>query len=369
MGTIVHRNNALKDKMVASNVLMGLGNDNTDTVERRIRELEEGGGGGGSVVRVLPLLDEGVNIADISINGVVSKLYAPQGGGSGDVTDVTVNGTSVVDEHGIAEIDLTGKQDALTAGANIQIQNNVISATDTTYSDFTGATIQQDGSHGLVPEPSAGDENKFLKGDGTWADAGGGNVDDVLVDGISVVTNKIAEIDLTGKQDTLTAGTNIQIQSNIISATDTTYSDFVGATSQQAGIHGLVPAPLVTEKDKFLKGDGTWGILPKFSGIIPFETSDSITISTATEIGSIQIHTETANVFLVINGMVSGTISADGTTVTISVKLDGMQVLSFSQICNAGANTIPVSAGLEISTNGNHFISIECSATDGTFAI
>lgn len=50
-----------------------------------------------------------------------------------------------------------------TAGANIQISaQNVISATDTTYSDFSGST------HGLVPAPSSGDSNKYLKGDGTW---------------------------------------------------------------------------------------------------------------------------------------------------------------------------------------------------------
>ena len=32
-----------------------------------------------------------------------------------------------------------------------------------------------------------------------------------------------------------------------------------GATSLANGTHGLVPAPLIAEKDGFLKGDGTWG--------------------------------------------------------------------------------------------------------------
>lgn len=36
------------------------------------------------------------------------------------------------------------------------------------------------------------------------------------------------------------------------------YSDFTGATSQAAGAHGLVPTPQIADKDKFLKGDGTW---------------------------------------------------------------------------------------------------------------
>lgn len=33
---------------------------------------------------------------------------------------------------------------------------------------MTGATLNQDGKKGLVPAPVAGDENKFLRGDGSW---------------------------------------------------------------------------------------------------------------------------------------------------------------------------------------------------------
>ena len=64
-------------------------------------------------------------------------------------------------------------------------------------------------------------------------------------------------------QGKLTAGSNITIDANNeISATDTTYSDFTGATSSVAGAHGLVPAPTTSDPDKFLKGDGTWGTPP-----------------------------------------------------------------------------------------------------------
>lgn len=37
---------------------------------------------------------------------------------------------------------------------------------------FDGATSSTDGSDGLVPAPSAGDEMYFLRGDGEWADGG-----------------------------------------------------------------------------------------------------------------------------------------------------------------------------------------------------
>lgn len=40
---------------------------------------------------------------------------------------------------------------------------------------FVGATSAAPGSKGLVPQPQAGDDTKFLKGDGTWAAAGGGS--------------------------------------------------------------------------------------------------------------------------------------------------------------------------------------------------
>lgn len=36
--------------------------------------------------------------------------------------------------------------------------------------DMTGATASTAGTHGLVPAPSAGDNDKFLGGDGTWKD-------------------------------------------------------------------------------------------------------------------------------------------------------------------------------------------------------
>lgn len=62
------------------------------------------------------------------------------------------------------------KQNLLSAGDNITISNNTISAKDTTYQVMTGASSSQAGKSGLVPQPSAGSEGKFLRGDGTWAD-------------------------------------------------------------------------------------------------------------------------------------------------------------------------------------------------------
>ena len=95
------------------------------------------------------------------------------------VTDVDVDGSSVV-SSGVAYVDLTGKQDALVSGTNIKTINN----------------------------------NSIL-GSGNLVIGGGGGISDVQVDGVSVVTGGVAEIDLTGKQDTLVSGTNIKTINNI----------------------------------------------------------------------------------------------------------------------------------------------------------
>ena len=73
--------------------------------------------------------------------------------------------------------ELSYQDTTYTAGVNITINNGEISATDTTYSPFTGATSLADGTSGLVPAPQAGDESKFLCADGTFktVSSGGGS--------------------------------------------------------------------------------------------------------------------------------------------------------------------------------------------------
>lgn len=81
---------------------------------------------------------------------------------------------------GITEV-IDGKQNKLTAGSNITIIGNTISATDTTYSTMTGASAGSAGASGLVPAPSAGDQDKVLKGDGTWGTVTTGTINDATL--------------------------------------------------------------------------------------------------------------------------------------------------------------------------------------------
>lgn len=70
---------------------------------------------------------------------------------------------------GTTIIDLTG--DTISAGDALVGVSLHLATGETavgTLTDFNGATANADGEHGLVPAPEAGDQNKVLKGDGTW---------------------------------------------------------------------------------------------------------------------------------------------------------------------------------------------------------
>lgn len=122
-----------------------------------------------------PDADDVLHLPDITISleesqGMATSYLSKDelvltGGTITGISSIAGTSTSVAASQNL----VATKQDQLTAGSNITITNNVISATDTTYSDMVGATTQADGAHGLVPAPAAGDENKFLKGDGTWS--------------------------------------------------------------------------------------------------------------------------------------------------------------------------------------------------------
>ena len=70
----------------------------------------------------------------------------------------------------------------IATGAEVNVQsdwNVTDSASDAfiknkptieTYSDFTGATASVAGTHGLVPAPASGEQNKILFGDGDWSE-------------------------------------------------------------------------------------------------------------------------------------------------------------------------------------------------------
>lgn len=108
----------------------------------------------------------------------------------------------------LADVSISNPQDEQVLKYDAAENKWVNGAGGAVVNDMTGATATAPGTHGLVPAPAAGDQNKALLGDGTWGD-------------VSV-------------------------------------ADMVGASASADGAHGLVPAPLMGDEGKFLAGDGTW---------------------------------------------------------------------------------------------------------------
>lgn len=84
---------------------------------------------------------------------------------NGNVYLNVLDNQTVRDSHNIVGSGAT----TVTSDANGKI---TISSTNTTYNDLKGATSSTAGTHGLVPAPKAGEQNKFLRADGTWQNAG-----------------------------------------------------------------------------------------------------------------------------------------------------------------------------------------------------
>lgn len=200
---------------------------------------------------------------------------------------------------------------------------------------MTGATASTDGVAGLVPAPHAGDQAKFLRGDGTWATAitsdikvrqalDTSNKNYPLLFSYAETSSTTTNIDNTSRRNnsiyvnpstgTVTATNfagkinnhtvNADVPSNAV-FTDTTYalsgttydtndtaqivtlrpssgSDttatiaaMTGASSSTAGKAGLVPKPAAGDQSKFLRADGTW--------VIPSNTDTKVTQSISSD--------------------------------------------------------------------------------------
>lgn len=114
--------------------------------------------------------------------------------------------------------------------------------TDTTYSVFvksgTGA------KSGLVPTPpyTAG-TTKFLREDAVWVAPPTANNPSITISQNGTIKGQF---------------TLNQADSETIALTDTTYSEFTGATTTASGTTGLVPAPTAGQSTRYLCSDGTW---------------------------------------------------------------------------------------------------------------
>jgi hypothetical protein len=118
-----------------------------------------------------------------SNTGTVTKVTAGTGLTGGDIT---TTGTIALSTSGVTANTYGPSQTAATTASNgtkirvpkltVDTYGRVTNATyieftaaDHTYSAFTGASSSAAGAAGLVKAPAAGDQAKYLRGDGNWA--------------------------------------------------------------------------------------------------------------------------------------------------------------------------------------------------------
>ena len=273
-------------------------------------------------------------------------------------------------------IDGTGHVSSAVNVSKSDITALGIPSQDTTYSDMTGATATADGTHGLVPKPSKGDQSKFLRADGTWSipsdttynlattTSNGlmSSSDKTKLNGIETGANKYVHptytsktsglykitVDGTGHVSGTTAVSKTDITALGIPSQDTTYSDMTGATATADGTHGLVPKPSKGDQSKFLRADGTWSIPSDTTYNLATTTSNGLMSSSdKTKLNGIEtgankyVHpTYTSKTSGLYKITVDGTGHVSGTTAVSKTDITALGIPSTNTTYSTATQTI-----------------------------
>lgn len=154
-------------------------------------------------------------------------------GTRGSYAEIIGNGTSSSSLSNARALDWDGNE-RLAGELYVNCNDDSTGGTKVITTPMTGASSSVAGATGLVPAPSAGDQDKFLKANGTWA-------------------------------------------------TPPFPPTMGGASSTDPGVAGLVPAPAAGDQGKYLRGDGTWAEAggTVYGNTIDMSSTDSTKVATA----------------------------------------------------------------------------------------
>ena len=229
-----------------------------------------------------------------------------------------------------------GSNITLNSGTISLTKNNVTAAlgytpptqdTDT-WIAFKGATTTTAGTAGYAPAPSAGNSNRYLRSDGTWA---------------------------------------------VPPDTNTTYSNMTGATSSSSGTSGLVPAPSAGKQTSYLRGDGTWAV-PESSDTTYTLTKSGSTITLRGSDGSTTSVTDTNTTYTLSSFGITATATelnyVDGVTSKIQTQLNNKAALDHNHSASdITSGTLSTSrGGTGITYNPSMLVNLGSTSAASVFA-
>lgn len=135
----------------------------------------------------------------VSDNDISGRLYLGAkliGGADGGASSLTELADIAIDQLGDNQVLVYNGEEGKWENASIYTAIGVM----------TGATASTAGKSGLVPVPAAGDNNKFLRGDGTWSQ--------VLPNFSAVNADSVLHVDNTGNLEWASVG---DLQSELVS--------------------------------------------------------------------------------------------------------------------------------------------------------
>ena len=335
------------------------------------------------------------NTANTAVEGNdprLSNKRDPNAHTHGNITNdgkITATAATIAEGNKLVITDGNNKIQAALAFGTATNKYLTEAGTWKTIDTMTGASASSAGAVGLVPAPAAGEQDKFLTGAGTYAvptdnkvkmvpnaaakayllgttsatESTGTTVFDtgVYIDtaagalvaktvtadnftGLAAkatadkngkdLTEYLAGLSVSGRTITYTKGDGT---TGTITTQDTTYVDFIGATSAAAGKNGLVPAPKAGDEAKVLTGDGKWTALP----------ADTKLTTIAYEGAG--------------NGVTAAAVSADGHTLTLTKGLTfltehptiAMGKDTAKTAAPAFGGTVAVVTGITVDANGH----------------
>lgn len=110
------------------------------------------------------------------LKSVLTGIFAPKAHkhpGS-DITSAVANANAAANDSTGQNIASTYVKSVTASGRTVKVTkgdgtSSTFTTQDTTYGNMSGATTSASGKAGLVPAPTQGASNRYLRSDGTWA--------------------------------------------------------------------------------------------------------------------------------------------------------------------------------------------------------